>query len=176
MEVSVAVVTSLDGKMTRGQETDVHLWTSAEDQKRFHELRDSHDVLVMGSNTYELMRESMQHNTGRLRVILTSRPEHYASEEIPGQLEFHNKATLNLVDYLGSQGYQKLLVVGGGRMITDFLINKLVDKIYLTLEPRLFGEGGAIITQLADIKLRLLSFDKANEGGTLLLTYVVDKN
>jgi dihydrofolate reductase len=174
MEIAVAVVTSLDSRMTHGNEDNIHSWVSDEDQVRFKELRDSHDTLIMGSTTYKLMRGAMVRAAERLRVVLTAWPEEYEADAIPGQLEFHDKTVTEIAEYLESQNRQKALVVGGGRMITDFLRHGLVDKFYLTLEPKLFGEGYQMITGPLDCNLRLDSCEKANENGTLLLTYTVD--
>lgn len=175
MEIAVAVVTSLDNRMTHGNQDDIHTWVSHEDQVRFKALRQAHDTLIMGSTVYELMREAMAHTSERLRIVLTSRPGDYAAEGVPGQLEFHDKTVSEIASYLEAQGRQKVLIVGGGRMITDFLSHGLVDKLYLTLEPRLFGEGVQMVTQPVDCKLRLESCEQANEAGTLLLTYAVER-
>ena len=42
MTVSVAVVMSVDGKLTRHDEADIHKWVSDEDQEFFRPLIASH--------------------------------------------------------------------------------------------------------------------------------------
>ena len=65
-------------------------------------------------------------------------------------------------------------MVGGAQIATLFLRNKLIDELWLTLEPKIFGTGGNFVTEeKLDIELKLISILKANAGGTLLTKYEI---
>ena len=66
--------------------------------------------------------------------------------------------------------------MGGAHISTSFLKAKLIDELWLTIEPKIFGTGGSlVINENLDIELRLLSVEKVNERGTLITKYKVIK-
>ena len=172
MKVTLAAAMSLNGKITNGADAKVSAWSSGEEQVRFSELVDEHDVIVVGSKTYQIMRDHFHHQPGKLRLILTSRPDDYRADVIPGQLEFSSETPAELVNRLEQAKKQKLLVAGGPVMMASFLQAGLVDELELTLEPLLFGEGKSLLERLSqDIGLQLVSCTQLNDRGTLLLVY-----
>jgi riboflavin biosynthesis pyrimidine reductase len=52
--------------------------------------------------------------------------------------DFEPKA---LVQMLSARGLQKVLVEGGGRTVSRFLADGVLDRLYLTTAPILLGEG-----------------------------------
>lgn len=174
MKVSVAADISADGHITRHGEPDISAWVSREDHEHFQKLIADHSAIVIGRTVYELMRDSLKLKPGKLRVVLTSQPEKFAGEEVPDQLEFRKMTPAELVESLEKRGHKELLVVGGTRMMTEFLKASLVDIFYLTVEPRFFGSGDRLLLdQDLDIKLQLKEFRQLNDTGTMLLTYEV---
>ncbi len=84
MYVTLADVISLNGKITKGDNPDIHAWSSVEDWEHFVQLREKHEVIIIDRNTYETVHPVPEH--GRLRIVLTSRPEQFAEDHTPGQL------------------------------------------------------------------------------------------
>ena len=71
---------------------------------------------------------------------------------------------------------EKMLILGGPEIATLFLKEYLIDEIWLTIEPKIFGEGGNFaMGEKLDIELKLLSCTRLNENGTLVLKYKVVK-
>lgn len=174
MKIILVMVTSLDGRSTRGTETDNHTWTSREDQAHFMKVLGEARLVIMGSATYTPARDQMQHTDKKLRVVITRTPEEYESQKIDGQLEFTNEKPTELLKRLESQGYTEGLLVGGARTNTEFFKEGLVTELWQTLEPKILGRGNGIIgDEKVDVSLRLLSSEKINERGTLLLKYAV---
>ena len=69
-----------------------------------------------------------------------------------------------------------MLVVGGPHVATSFLKEQLIDELWLTFEPKIFGIGGNFATDVKlDINLRLIHCEKVNEQGTLITKYAVLK-
>lgn len=175
MKLTLVMVTSLDGRSTqKGHGTDIHYWTSKEDQAHFQRVIESASLLIMGSATYEPARGYMQHREGRKRVIITRDPSKYESEKIDGQLEFTNENPTELLKRLESEGYTEGYLVGGAHTNTEFFKQKLVTNLWQTLEPKVLGIGNGLVgEEEIDVSLRLESFEKLNEKGTLLLRYSV---
>ncbi len=177
MTVTVAVVMSVDGKLTRHQEAGMHGWASAEDQAHFSALIAKHEVIIMGSHTYTAARQAMRLELPVKRIVLTHQPHQFATQAIADQLEFRNQAASQLVRELQVDAVKSVLVVGGPQIITELLSHGLVDRLIVTLEPHLFGEGIPLLTGAPlDITLQLATCQKLNETGTLQLEYTVINN
>jgi dihydrofolate reductase len=96
--------------------------------------------------------------------------------EVMGQLEFSNEEPKTLVEQLEKKGFKQMLLVSGRRVATNFFEEKLIDELWLTVEPRIFGIGDPLIDEKEfDIKMKLLSMEKLNDQGTILLKYKILK-
>ena len=174
MKVTMVMLASVDGRTTRGNDDNIYTWTSHEDQKYFFSLIKKHNLIIMGRSTYEASKLVIKLEKGKLRIVLTRNPNKYSNQLVKGQLEFSDEGPEKLLKRLSLLGYKKLLLVGGGITNGLFLKLNLVDELYLTIEPRIFGEGKNIVEgRLLNTKLQLVNIKKLNKTGTLLLKYVV---
>jgi dihydrofolate reductase len=108
---------------------------------------------------------------------MTRHRHRYKDLEIPGRLEFTDESPLALATRFRNEGHQQMLVIGGPHVATSFLNEQLIDELWLTLEPKIFGTGGNFATGVnLDINLRLLHVERVNEQGTLITKYAVLKN
>jgi dihydrofolate reductase len=169
------MVTSLDGRSTqKGKGTDIHYWTSDEDKKHFKKVLENATLIIMGSSTYDAAKNSMTHESGKLRIIMTRNPEEYESEKIERKLEFTNENPKDLVKRLEDLGHAEGYLVGGAHTNTEFFKQNLVTELWQTLEPKILGIGNGIVGgELVDVNLELISQEKLNAKGTLLLKYKV---
>ena len=174
MKVTIAAAISIDGKLTKHDEQGVDSWISDEDQVHFKDQLAEHAALVFGRTIYDKSKMRLKLIPDKLRIVLTSTPDKYVTDEVKGQLEFRNEPPAKTVEYLKSLGKHNLLVTGGTRMLTEFLQANLVDELYLTIEPRIFGDGVKLVAQVPlDIKLKLIEQTQLNDNGTMLLRYKV---
>lgn len=175
MKIVLVVVTSIDGITSQeGASSEAHhVWASEEDQDFFKKARDKFKLLLMGRKTYEAASYQMIHKLGKLRVVFTRNPEKYLDKKIPDQLEFTAESPDELIKKLEKRGYSEALLVGGADISGEFFKYNLVNEIWQTIEPVLLGKGSGIIGITKDVKLKLLSLEKLNEKGTLLLKYKV---
>lgn len=174
MNITLVMVQSINGKITRGEDSNVPTWTSVEDTEHFHTMIDHAPLIIMGRHTYEAAKSSIKHKDSTLRIVITSSPTNYQSEEVPHALEFTDEKPEVLIDRLEKTGYSHGLLVGGASLNSAFLSAGLVDDIYLTVEPRIFGTGRPLVEDSnLDISLTLLESKKLNDKGTLLLHYKV---
>lgn len=174
MKVIMVMVSSVDGRTTQGNNKNIYTWSSAEDQQYFFSLIKKNNLIVMGRETYETISPRIKLQENKLRIVLTRYPEKYLSKAVKGQLEFSHETPKQLVKRLSLLGYKAILVVGGSLINGLFLKEKLVDELFLTIEPRIFGNGKNIVEgQLLNKSLQLISVKKLNKAGTLLLKYRV---
>ena len=139
MKVTMVAVSTLNGKTTKGEESHIYSWTSKEDARFFFGLKEKNNLIVMSSKTYEAAKKLMKHKEGRLRIVLTRNPKKYVKDTIENMLEFSSKNPSELVEEMEKRGYKRMLLVGGSTINALFLKSKLVDEIYLTLEPKILG-------------------------------------
>lgn len=177
MKVIMVAVSSVNGKLTKGSESNIYSWTSKEDSKIFFSLIEKHNLIVMGSKTYEAARNIIKLRKNKLRVVLTRNPSKYKGERVGGSLEFSSESPKELVKRLEKQGYTEMLLVGGSEVNTAFLKNKLVDELHLTIEPLIFGRGKSLVLEEnLEISLGLINVSRLNKRGTLRLIYKVNLN
>ncbi|MBI4136436.1 dihydrofolate reductase family protein [Candidatus Roizmanbacteria bacterium] len=175
MKVVLLMVSSVNGKITQGNDPHIYSWTSEEDKQIFSTQIEKSNLIVMGSNTYTAAKSMMKHTPGRRRIIMTRSPEKYASEEKPGMLEFTSESPKHLINRMKKNGYAQMLLVGGSIINSLFLEDNLIDEIHLTIEPCIFGKGKNLISE-SDIvkKLTLVSITPLNTRGTLHAVYTVE--
>ncbi|HYV94282.1 MAG TPA: dihydrofolate reductase [Chitinophagales bacterium] len=174
MKTILIFVSTLDGKVTKWGDPHVQLWSSHQDQDYYKKIWNESRLIVMGSKTFEAeqRKASPEHHL----VVMTADPDKYKSLEVAGQLEFTNESPAELTERFKKNGHQQMLVVGGPHVATSFLKEELIDELWLTIEPKIFGVGGNFVTEeKLDINLRLIHFEKVNEKGTLITKYAVVK-
>jgi len=175
MRLTLIAAQSLDGFITR-HDTPGSNFASAEDRRFFREALRSFDCCVMGAVTYRTARDTIRASLmpDRLRVVITRSPEKYASDVISGKLEFACTPPAQLVADLRQRGCQYCAILGGSQIHSLFLEAGLIDELWLTIEPQLFGEGTPLLARRAAAKLTLLSSQNLAPN-TLLLKYRVEK-
>ncbi len=175
MKTILIFVSTLDGKITKWGDPKIRLWSSQNDQDYFDAIWSDTRVIIMGSGTYK--PDPVVPSSKHLFNIMTRQPEKYKSKEIPGQLVFTDESPLNLVTRFEKDGEEKILIVGGAHIATSFLREKLIDELWLTIEPKIFGKGeNFVIEEKLDINLKLISCTRANNQGTLITKYEVIRN
>ncbi len=174
MKTILIFVSTLDGKVTKWGEPHVRLWSSHQNQDYYKKVWNESKLIVMGSNTFNADPSSP--SPDHQLIIMTGHPDKYKSLEISGQIEFTNESTVELTARFKSKGYEQMLVVGGAHVAASFLKEQLIDELWLTFEPKIFGTGGNLVTDgKLDINLGLINCEKVNEQGTLITKYAVLK-
>ena len=174
MKTILIFVSTLDGKVTKWGDPHVQSWSSHQDQDYYKNVLNESKLIVMGSNTFNA--DTFKPSANHLLIIMTRHPDKYKNLEVPGQIEFTNKSPVALTARFKSKGYKQMVVVGGPHVATSFLKEQLIDELWLTFEPRIFGTGGNFaIDENLDINLRLMHCEKVNKQGTLITKYEVLK-
>lgn len=174
MKKILVFVATLDGKITHWGDPHVRKWSSEEDKHYFKKIWDDSPLTVMGSSTFDA--EPIKPTPTHHLIVMTRTPAKYKDHEVIGQLEFTNRSPAQLVAHYEKEGPNQMLVVGGAHIATSFFKAKLIDELWLTLEPKIFGTGGNfVINENLDVDLQLLSVEKVNVRGTLIAKYSVIK-
>jgi dihydrofolate reductase len=174
MRIILVFVSTLDGKITKWGDPKVSAWTSGDDKKYFRKTWNDAKLIVMGSNTY--LAEKLGTIKDQLIVVMTRLPSRYRDKEVKGSLEFSDESPSRLAARFEKANIETMVVVGGAHIATSFLEEGLIDEIWLTIEPRVFGKGGGfVIEKELDISLQLISCRQVNPEGTLITRYRVVK-
>jgi dihydrofolate reductase len=175
MRIEAIAVTSRDGKITNSA-GDSHSWISEEDQQLFSRIKSKFPLIVMGRKTYEAIKPVLKLSPNVLRVVLTHTPEVYVGEVVPNELEFMSASPTTLIDRLERRGYTSMLLAGGAHVYTEFIQERLVDRLHITVEPIVF-DGGLPFVDRIDIHdiSTLLETKQLNDSGTVYTMYECNK-
>ena len=173
MRVTLIAAQSLDGFITK-HDTPGSDFASPADQAHLRAALAGFDCSILGAETYRIARTQIRERltSPRLRVVLTRSPENFAADSVPGRVEFTSAEPRHLLASLTSRGLHRCALLGGSQIHSLFLASNLIDELWLTVEPVLFGHGTPLFASRADTQLRLLSEQKL-AASTLLLKYEV---
>lgn len=135
---AVFIATSLDGYIARpdGRLDWLSRFEASGQDYGYEAFFESVDALVVGRNTYEVVRglERWPYGTKRC-VVLTHRPATATATE-----EFASGTPEVILERLASAG-AKRVYVDGGDVIRQFLAAGLIDELTLSIVPVLLGSG-----------------------------------
>jgi dihydrofolate reductase len=173
MRVTLIAVQSLDGFITR-HDTPGAGFASSADQAHFRAVLREFDCCVMGRVTHEIAQAQpiLPTSLARRRVVLTRVPEKFVRQAVPGVLEFTSAPPAEIVTRLRADGVQACALLGGAQAHSRFLAAGVVDELWLTVEPQLFGAGTPLLEAQTEVRLKLLACEPLGED-VLLLKYAV---
>ncbi len=164
----IIVAQTADGKIARNRNHEAS-WTSRADKKHFIEMTKKSGVMIMGLNTFKTFPSPLK---DRLHVVYSDE-ENANQNDIPGVVEYTKDTPEILLKKLEERGFKEIAICGGSTIYTMFIKSGLVQKVYITIEPILFGEGMSIFNQSLYIKIKLNSVKTVNEENVVLLEYDV---
>jgi dihydrofolate reductase len=160
MKATVYIGTSLDGFIARedgGIDWLVDPPDSPQDPEEdfgFAEFFETVDALVMGRNTFDLVRTFDVWAYGDKPVIVLSSREVEIPEERKNTVEWMNASPSEVVRRLEKRGIRHIYV-DGGDTIQRFLAEGLIQRMIITRLPILIGRGIPLFGPVPhDIRLR----------------------
>jgi len=163
MNCFIIAALSADGCIAKDDKHSPFNWTSKEDKKRFIEFTKKAGVVVMGSSTYATLPGALKERVN----IVYSRSKKFEGAEVTA------KEPAELLTELEGRGFKEVAICGGSHIYTMFMKAKVVDRLFLTIEPILFGKGVNLFNEDLLFHMNLVSTSQA-ENGALLLEYAVD--
>lgn len=146
--LTLVAVQSLDGCITRGDTPGIGFASQA-DQEWFQSVLPSFDSAIMGRKTWEAVRPAIlaaiEGNPGRIRMVVTRRPDAWQQDHRPGILEFTDRSPEAILKNLVRRGKRNTILLGGATLNRLFLEADLVDRLWITLEPVIFGAGRRLV-------------------------------
>lgn len=153
-------------------------WTSKEDIAFFVKKTKEAKVCVMGSSTYKTIGHPLKDRT---IIIYTHSPKN-VSNAIPLNTSYdilHTNSCYttqlsppDLISYLEKLGHNQAAICGGSAIYTLFMQAGVVNTLYLTYEPILFGQGIPLFNAPFTQKLTLVN-TKSLSPQTILNEYNV---
>lgn len=157
---------TMDGKIAKSSDHFPN-WTSREDKKYFWKVSDEHKVVIMGENTFKTFPHPLKN---RLNVVFTLEKN---SQPVEG-VKWVSGEPEKVVEELEKEGHHSAILGGGSNLNGLFLKHKLVDELYVTVEPKIFGDGLSLFSGDFDINLKLIDIEKINDN-SIVLKYEVIK-
>lgn len=157
---------TLNGKIAQQQEQSSTDWTSRADKELFVKITKKAGVIIMGSKTFDTIGKPLP---DRLNIIMTGDPK--SKQSTPNLLEFTNETPKEIIKMLEKRGFEEAVVCGGSHIYTQFLQEHLINKICVTIEPIIFGDGVPLVQPSNfSCRLRLEDVTKTSDS-TIFLTY-----
>ena len=158
---------SVDGKISF-EHTVPPDWTSKEDWDFLQKSLTRMDAAIVGRYTYRIAADRLRK---RNTYVFSRR---IRSIQRRGTVTFLNPTRVDVRDMLSHR--KTVAVLGGAGVYRYMLDHELMDELYLTIEPHLFGRGIDLFASgKRSVSLNLLSVRRLNRRGTLLLHYVINR-
>ncbi|OGW31651.1 MAG: hypothetical protein A2088_03090, partial [Nitrospirae bacterium GWD2_44_7] len=160
MKIILMMAMTADGKIAKNSDHFPN-WTSKEDKKMFAEVTKEHGAVIMGDKTFFTFPKPLSDRLNVVFTLLENPPETENVKWVTGEPE---KVLLELK----KMGYKSAVLGGGTYMNSQFLERKLIDEIWLTIEPKIFGDGLGVFSGDFNIDLKLLGVEKINENSVVV--------
>lgn len=152
-----------DGKIAKNSDHKAN-WTSKADKEIFVQKTKEAGVIIMGLKTYQTIGHPLSE---RLNIVM-SRPDELA-ESIPDALEYSSQPPVDILEDLAKRDFKEVVLGGGTTINSLFLRENLIDELWLTIEPKLFGSGLSLFTEIdVDLNLKLIDFSRIGTDSVLL--------
>jgi dihydrofolate reductase len=172
MHVFILAAMTVDGFIGRNASDRSFDWTSEEDKRFYVDSIKRAKAVVMGLRTF---RTFTRHPRGMKYVLYSTTPEEFTNPK-PDVIQAvaTKEAPEKVITDLAQEGYSEVAICGGAAIYSMFLKAGLVDTLYLTVEPVVFGSGVKLFSDDVVAKLDLQKTTHLNDQ-TLLLEYKVKK-
>ena len=169
MKTFLIAALSADGFIAKDSAHSPLTWRSNGDRKFFIESTKEAGLVVMGLNTAKTSKKPLP---GRRNIIYADNVSQLSHWQEYEEWEITQDNPKELLLRLAKDGHKEVAICGGSQIYTMFMEKGLVDKLYLSIEPVIFGKGMTLFNKELDIKLQLEKESKFGEQ-TILLEYNV---
>ncbi len=138
--VSCYIAMSLDGYIARKNDSLDWLYkVEVEGDVGYADFIETIDTVVMGRRTYDWLMEETKGEYPYMdkKTYVFSRSASGANEHV----RFTAEAVAEFVERLQQEPGKGIWVVGGGKLLHDFLKEQLIDEWIISIAPVLIGDG-----------------------------------
>lgn len=161
MKVYIIAALSADGFIAKNNSEPSTKWTSKEDTEFFRERTKKSGVIIMGSRTFETF--GAKPLPGRRNIIYTESKKYK-------DVETTKENPKDLIERLEKEGVEEVAICGGSEIYTMFAEAGVVDKLYLTIENIIFGDGIKLFKRKIDLPVKLRKHTEIGPN-TVVLEY-----
>jgi len=164
MIVTLIAAITADGKIAQAAGQSSLDWTSKEDTRFFVEKTKEIGTVVMGRKTFETIGKPLK---DRRLIVMTREIGGVPAPRLEG-IEWTSESPADLVARLAREGVPGLAVCGGAAIYSQFLQAGLVDELFLTVEPVLFGDGISLAAGVGRVNMELVESRPLGDKAVLL--------
>jgi len=150
LQVSANLIVGLDGATTRNGSSS-GLSPNA-DRKRFHQLRQESDLIIIGGNTAR--REPYKRTPIPLYILTHANVRLVPKNQLAKQFKMTPAQLLADIKLNFQKNEQsrpiRVLVEAGPKLLLEMIENSLIDYLYLTVNTQLSGENQIQIQTLVE--------------------------
>lgn len=165
MKVIALASVSADGFIAQSENQSSLDWNEKADTQFFVSKTKEVGVVIMGRKTWETIGRPLK---GR-RLIVMTRSHQDGLEGV----EFTAESPADLLSRLGKEGVDEVVVAGGGQVYSLFFEARLVDELFLTMAPVVFGSGVPFLALTNAIQLKRIESKPLGEHSVLNQYHVV---
>lgn len=117
----------------------------------------------MGRRTFDILTpDNLPLQKEGTTMVLTT--DEKAKSDNPTVVFSKGKAH-DILGMLAKKGHNEAVIIGGAMTMSEFINARLVDDIYLVVEPVIFGNGLSLLQNVGlELKLNLLDVTKMNQS------------
>ncbi|MEI8068104.1 MAG: dihydrofolate reductase [Candidatus Shapirobacteria bacterium] len=163
MKVTLYSEPSIDGYIsTKDNDTS---WVFALDSGKFLNFIKKSEAIIMGRQTFKFAEEDGDFPyDGAFNVVITSNKELLNRPKSDRYL-FTNKSPKEILEYLKEKGFNKIGIIGGGKLNGSMIKESLINELILIYHPIILGTGIKLFEDVnIQNKLELISVKNLNLG------------
>ncbi len=167
-KIVVYIATSIDGYIARknGDLTWLDCVNGPPEDYGFQAFKESLDAIILGRNTYETCSEFDEWPYKNIRTVVLSN----TLQKVRKEAELYQGELSSLCSRLHEDGVKKVWV-DGGITISNFLAERLVDEITLSIIPILLGSGIPLFNPAVNEHTCKLTSSQSYPSGLTQLRY-----
>lgn len=170
-KIKLYIASSLDGKIASDDGSFQFLdeYNSPAEDYGYNEFLDSVDITIMGNTTYQQIRnfESGFPYKSKRNYVFTRNTELKADENVT----YISRDHLSFIQTLKKDNGKDIWLIGGGKINSFFLTNKLLDELILFIIPVLLGDGIPLFEKTDFFSKVQLTGTKTYNNGVIELKY-----
>ncbi len=145
---------SVDGYIAK--KDDDTSWISTVEWNSYAAIIKKSRCLIVGHRTYDILTKQPEFaELGKIKIIIVSNKDFKTLDQNHQIAKSCKEAVGLLTDF------EEVIVAGGGILNSSFMKERLVDEIYLDVEPIVLGEGIQLFKNADfEVKLELLETSK----------------
>lgn len=104
------------------------------------------------SDNFQSLRKEIRKNKDVLYFVMTKHPDGKLEKALGNSYNFKPQIFTEGIDifvsYCNKEGLDTVFVDGGPTLLASFLEKNLIDEVFLTITPKIFGNDGSAVTMV----------------------------